>query len=246
MQSLFVDSQLAIDSFLYRYSLQASKEFIECADKQLTEQFILQTGIKPGKNVCFSFSSHSLEVPIYGEYIIPGTNIGGRKLCINLYVNHNWNPVTIYWKSKSGKEYKLHEINIDSQDIEFWFESLNPGLYLKQLFPNQKLPFKTDNLSFILNVYRLNIDATMMLTKKSQTNQESQEIILQIYDFIDSFNIASEKKNRNQGVIHNYNAVVEGDKIRFEIDLGSASIQFYKKLLQKLSGMDCFQTVDIE
>jgi len=245
MQTLFVNSQIVSDSFLFMYSLLASKEFIECADKQLTEQFITQTGINPGKNVCFSLSNHYFGAPLYTVYRIPNSNLIGRKLCIKLYVNHNWNPVTIYWKSKTGRDYKLHDTAIDFNDIEFWFEHLEPDLYLKQLFPDQKLPFKTDDLSFDLEVLRLNIDTSLTLVKRTDCNTESQEIIADISSFINKFNENSEKNSRKYGVVHNFHVIGDGEQIKFEMDLGSAGIIFYKKLLKHISTMHCFSKVQV-
>ena len=132
MKTLFFDTQTVIDSLMFVFSLKASEEFINCADKQLTEQFIGKTGIKPGEEACFSFAQHYIGAPIYSNYLKEG-NLIGRKLMIKLYVNHHWNPVTILWQSKTNRDYKLHDTNIDCNDIEFWFENLDKDLYLKQL-----------------------------------------------------------------------------------------------------------------
>lgn len=133
MATLFHDTKTCCDSFLFVHSLMASEEFIDCADKQLTEQFVRVTGIKPGKNVSMALTDLGSGVPIYSQYRLPDSNLYGRKLCIAIFINHNWNPVTILWKSKSGRDYKLHDSNIDCTDIEFWFEHLDKELYIKQL-----------------------------------------------------------------------------------------------------------------
>lgn len=136
MATLFHDVRTCCDSLLFKYSLMASEEFINCADKQLTEQFVKITGIKPGKEVSMALTSLDSDVPIYSSYRLPNSNYYGRKLCLAIFIRHNWNPVTILWKSKSGRDYKLHDNDIDCNDIEFWFERLEPELYLKQLHPN--------------------------------------------------------------------------------------------------------------
>ena len=149
MNTLFVDAKTVINSFLHSYSLVVSKEFIDCADQQLTKLFTHNTGIKPGKNVCVSISEQYVGAPIYTSYYIPDLNFFGRKLLLTLYINHNWNPITIYWKSKSGtKNYKLHDTDIDCNDIKFWFENLDTDLYIRQLYPEDKFPFKLKNLSY--------------------------------------------------------------------------------------------------
>ena len=101
MKTLFVDSSVVAAQFMFVYSLNVSEEFIKCADIQLTEQFVKETGIKPGKDACISLTEHHISAPIYTTYLKEGTNTFGRKLMIQLYINHNWNLVTIFWDSKS-------------------------------------------------------------------------------------------------------------------------------------------------
>lgn len=57
MNTFFNDIQMAIHVFRNGYSLEVSKSFIECADLQLTELFIKQTGLHPGKNVCITIAA---------------------------------------------------------------------------------------------------------------------------------------------------------------------------------------------
>lgn len=247
MNTLFYDTQLAVDSLKYVYSLAASKEFIHCADQQLTQLFLKQTGLKPGKNVCISISEHSLGAPIYTNYLIEGTNICGRKLLIKIYINHNWNPITIYWKSKTGRDYKLHDTNIDCNDIEFWFEKLETELYYKQLYPNDKFPFKLDNLTYELVLTRLNLDCTIILTVKKDAISNIPSLINQIDEFIKHFNEKSEAKERRDGVIHNSKYSVENEhEIIYEIDLGSVGYSFFKKLLKHLSKINSFTKIEIQ
>jgi hypothetical protein len=132
MKTLFGDARTVVNSLKFMHSLNASEQFITCADNQLTAQFIEITGIKPSKDVCFSLSEHYIGAPIYTSYIKPN-NYVGRKLMIKLYVKHNWNPITIFWKSKTNRDYRLHDIEIDCSDIEFGFENLDKDLYLSQL-----------------------------------------------------------------------------------------------------------------
>ena len=246
MNTLFYDTRIAVESLMYGYSLAASKEFIDCADTQLTKLFIQQTGLKPGKNVCFSISDHYTGAPIYTSYVIPGSNFHGRKLLINLYVNHNWNPITIFWKSKAGRDYKLHDINIDCNDIEFWFEKLDTDLYIKQLYPGDKLPFKLKDLTYELVVTRLNIDCTVSMIVKKDAIDSIPVLVNQVNEFIEQYNESSEKKDRTEGVVHNAKSTIQDDNnIIYEIDLGSAGPAFFKKLLVYLSGMNVFSRVEI-
>ena len=132
MKTLFWNTDTTINGFLFMFSLKASREFIDCADKQLTEQFIKETGIEPSNDVCFALSQHFIGAPLYTNYL-RSDNFVGRKLMIRLFVKNNWNPITILWESKTNRDYKLHDTDIDSDDIRFWFESLDKDLYLRKI-----------------------------------------------------------------------------------------------------------------
>lgn len=246
MVSLFHDTKTCCDSLFFVYSLVASKQFIDCADKQLTEQFIRATGLKPGKNVSIAFTNQTTGAPIYSQYQIPNSNMLGRKLSVSIYINHNWNPVTIYWKSKIGRDYKLHDNDIECSDIEFWFEHLDTDLYIQQLFPHQKIPFQTDNLTFELEVVRLKLDATLTLTKSANCALSTREVAYKIDNFIARFNEISEKQNRKHGVVHHWKTSESDIQIRYDIDLGSAGILFYKHLFDQISKLNCISKILIE
>lgn len=245
MSTLFFDTQIVVDQLMYVYSLAASREFIDCADTQLTDQFIKQTGIQPGKNACISISTHATGTPLYTDYQIPGSNLIGRKLLFNLYINHHWNPVTIFWKSKSGRDYKLHDTAIDTSDIVFWFESLNTELYVQQLYPGQQLPFAIKGLPFELVVTRLNLDCTLLLTITEDHIGNISSIEKQVHTFIDRYNQQSEKSGKD-GFVHNSSSTIKGNIIHYEIDLGSVGVVFFKKLLKELAKMNAFTKVVIE
>jgi len=231
---------------MYGYSLKASETFIECADRQLTEQFIRQTGINPGKNVNLSISTHRVDIPVYGLYSTPDGYIK-KKLMINLYVNHNWNPVTIYWKSKSGRDYSLHHEVEDGNDIEFWFERLDPALYLKQLYPGQQLPFRLKDLTYELVTERINIDCTIVLQVKKEMISRQDAIIQEVNDFIGQYNLTSEARKKGYGVIHKARASLRGDDtIVYDIDLGSTGPHFLKQLLMFFSKLNYFAVVKLE
>lgn len=246
MKTLFYDTGLAVQTFMYVYSLKASESFIECADRQLTEQFIRQTGIKPGKNVNFSISGHDISMPVYGSYARPDGYVA-RKLMLNLYVNHHWNPVTIFWKSKSGRDYKLHDEVEDGSDIEFWFQQLDTALYLQQLYPGQPLPFRLGKVTYALVVERVNMDCTMILEVKEEAIAQRDEIIQTIHAFIAQYNTKSEAGDRQHGVVHQARAVLrDHNMIDWEIDLGSTGPHFLKQLLLFLSKLGHFSEVRLE
>lgn len=246
MSTLFVDAQTAINTLKFVYSLEASLAFIKNADDQLTSLFVKETGIAPGTNVCIAISEHEMGSPIYTTYR-KDDNYIGRKLMIKLFVNHNWNPVTIFWKSKSGRDYKLHDTDIDPDDLVFWFDKLDRDLYFKQLYPSAKLPFKTNDFSFELVLVRLNLECAIALTLKDDSYQDIKQIKSEIGEFINNYNLQSEKLDRKYGVVHNFKVLIAAEgEITCELDLGSAGMQFLKKFLTFLSKLDRFAMVKIE
>lgn len=238
--SLFVNTLVCKEGLLYRYKMDSSLEFLNCADEKLTSIFTIKTSLKPNKNLCFSLSTHGLNHPMLETGVI-------SKLFIKLFVNHNWNPITILWKAKSGRIYKINDTDIDCDDIEFWFEKLDTELYIKQYYPTgQKLPFILKNLPFELVVTRLNLDCTLNLAVKNGYEKNRENIITDIYNFIEKFNIKSDKKDRADGLIHNSAGKPDGKRnIVFEIDLGSAGFNFFKKLLQYLSKVEGILRLEI-
>lgn len=236
MQTLFFDPQITVDNFQRWYKIDISWEFTNCMDIQLTKLFELQTGLKPGKNLSISWPSELIFFVEIGEI---------SKVAFSIYANHNWNDVTVLWKSKSGRIYQLADIHIDCNDIEFWFEELDVALIHRQMYPNVKLPFKLKDLSYELIVTRINMDCTIEMQLKEEYLNDAQNIIIRIDSFIAGFNEKSEKKDRVHGVIHHWKPKIENDKIIYDIDLGSSGPYFFKKFLPHLSTLNYFTRVEL-
>jgi hypothetical protein len=75
----------------------------------------------------------------------------------------------------------------------------------------------------------------MELTISLSNLQNTDDISRQLADEVEKHNINSEAKDRKYGVVHNCSSVLEGNKIEFRIDVGSAGIVFIKKLLKLLT-----------
>ena len=235
MSKLINNIDLAIELFQRLCDLSVSKQFVECANQQLTELFEQRTGLKINKHISYSLS---------GE-LLNRKRDKISSLGLHIYVNHNWNPVTILWKSKSGRIYDVNDVDIDCADIEFWFEDLDPILYHKQLYPKAELPFKLQNLSYELVVTRLNMECTVEMELKTEDLSNAQAIVDKTDKFIDNFNTTSEKKDRKDGVVHNWTRRIEENKLIYEIDTGFSGPVFIKKLLQFLSKLNAFEKVEI-
>ncbi|MFT3680001.1 MAG: hypothetical protein QM791_06990 [Ferruginibacter sp.] len=237
-----VKYSLIIDLFKRRFDVNVSEQFISCADRRLTDFFVLDTGIKPGKNVGLTIGNSTGA----GELEVV---IGELSYCeLSLFVNHDWFPVIIKWVSKSGRIYKMEDADIDCNDIVFSFESLDTDAYLKQLYPDTRLPFKLKDLSFVLKVTRINLDCTIRMQLKPGAEKSAQAVIEKLYAFIGDYNVKSEKENRKEGVIHNATIATgeNDDELVMDIDLGSVGALFFKKLLTFMSDMDCFEEVELE
>lgn len=236
MLTLFFNPEMLVYDFQNRYQKLISLNFANCADAQLTTLFELKTGLKINKQI-------SIATRPEWDFFIETGEIS--KVALSIYVNHNWDPVTVLWKSKSGRIYKLEDTDIDCDDIEFWFEDLDVALIHRQMYPNVKLPFKLKDLSYELVVTRINMDCTIELQVKLDNIINMEHIDAEIDNFIATFNQKSEKKDRVHGVIHHWKATVEGGKLIYDIDLGSTGPYFFKKLLPYLSQLNYFIKVEL-
>jgi len=217
------------------YNFDISEPFMKCAGSQLTQDFIRKTGRKLNKKVSFSVTIADIEYR-KGEI---------SSFMQNLWVDHNWIPVKISWKSKSGRIYTPDECELDCNDIEFWLENLDVPLILGILDKQIPLPFETGDLDFKLKVSSLNVHCLIILKFKDDHSCNESGLIEEIDKFIDSFNSRSENNNWENGAIHNWRGVLKSKKIEYEIDLGSATPVFFEQFLRFISKLSCFKSVDI-
>jgi hypothetical protein len=240
-KTLFAVVELLKGAFKGYKNLDVKEDLLRHADKQLTEKFIFVTGISPSKNVCMGIDGiNDVENAMY-------TINKKNYIKATLYINHNWNPITICWYSKSGKEYKIDDPNLDCDDIIFDFASeLDTKLYISQLYPNQKLPFKIET-PFELQVNRLNRDCEILLTVKKEEVDNRQSIITEIENFLIKFNDKPQSKIEKEGVVPNYKfELLDADKIVIDVELGYVGFNFFKSILKKLIAIDKFVKVSIE
>jgi hypothetical protein len=223
------------ENVTYSFAVNISKQFIKCADKQLSVLFKKLTGISFNKHIGLFFQNDTF------DYQKNDTSI----LLSSLSINHESNRLNVLWKSKSGRIYDIVDTDIDCDDIEFWFDKLDPLLCQKQMFPNEKLPFKLKNLTYELTVTRLNMDMTIEMTLHKGAPAKENEMITQVDNFIDGYNKKSEEKDRVNGVVHNWKREIKDEKLIYEIDTGSTGSHFLKQLLQFLSKLNYFEKVEV-
>ena len=211
--TLFFPEETSRMIFKSQYRMDVSEQFMSCANIQLSKYFILHTGLKPGKEVSsvavmgMGFAYPNLDFYIKGE---------SSKIPMNIYINHNWNQVTLLWKSKSGRIYDVSDTDIDCNDIEFWFEGLDAALYHQQLYPREELPFKLKGLTYELKINRLNMACEIEMYTLQTISIDSEATVKHIDNFINQFNEHSMLKDRKYGVVHNWKATIEKDKIVYD------------------------------
>jgi hypothetical protein len=236
MSTFFENPKESASYFELGCGIIFSVQFLRCAAKPLTDYFEFKTGMKLNKHIQFSTPWPEMKVLEKGKV---------SKFNTTLFVNHNWNPVTVAWKSKSGKIYETHDTDIDCHDIEFWFEGLDVPLIHKQMYPKVGLPFKLNNLSYELVLTRFNMDCTIEFAFSQSHKKEVKLIAEEMSDFIGKYNVKSEKAKTYRGVIHNFKWNYRDEKLIFELDMGSAGFHFFKQFLPFVSQMSCFRRVEI-
>ncbi|MBS1590594.1 MAG: hypothetical protein JST07_00590 [Bacteroidetes bacterium] len=229
------------------YNLNFAKNFFRIMENQVHNYFEANTGISVGKRVQLTTTPLSNQYDsnkMVTEVIIDNENVS--RLKYGLWIGSEYNFVTVAWNSKSGRLYKTSDEDIDSEDIVFWMEELNPLLYHKQLYPKEKFPFKLPELSFELILTRLVLNCIIVLYLKELENGNWKNISLQLDDFIAEFNKKSEKAKKFTGVIHNWKKrSIKDNIIEYEFDLGSVELIFFKNFLKYLSDLNYFTKVEI-
>lgn len=227
-----------IEAYKRNEQIDLSEQFVRCAEKKLKADFENKSKLKVSKRVGMSSS------PI-GSLVIDEIS-GISRIPYSIWIANHSNPVMVAWKSKSGRVYTMGDRDFDCDDIEFWFEGIDPALYLKQLYPKEGLPFKLKPLSFELVITRICHDCVIEMHLKQNPLLSLDPIIEQIDSCIDVFNQKSEKSKKFLGVVHNWKRTVKNNELLvYELDMGSAELVFFKHLLYYLSELDCFSKVEI-
>jgi len=237
----FKDIEPTFDKYLKLYGRKTPYKFLICIEPKLLEDFRIKTGISSPKRVWLS-----CPLDIWGLQFEKG-EVSAMNQSLTVGGNGDTTVVRVIWKSKSGTVYDIFKDNIPCDDIEVWFENLDVDFVYKYLFPNDPLPFKIKDISFQLEYIALNVNVNVHLFFKPNIKNEIINSIQKIDHYIIVFNSKSEKRNRKEGIIHNWDSTLkEPLHVIYEIDLGSAGINFIKKLLKFLSELNAFEKVVIE
>lgn len=235
--SLFTFPETTIEHLLSHNKLKMSPGFLKCADEQLSRQFEYRTGLKINKQVSVIIPTDAPQF-LYEKGIV-------SKFSITLFVSHNWNPLFMLWKSKSGRIYDIADEDINCDDIEFSFnESFDALLYHKQMYPKVDLPFKFKNLPFELVIERLNMDCVFIMELKPERIPFAQEYVEKIDQCIDDYSMKAERSGGNP--VHNWRTTVEGNTIVCDMDSGYAEAEILKVLVKLFTKLNVFSKVTVQ
>jgi len=228
-----------VSAYERNYGMKTPIAFLECAEKQLRADFLLKTGIRSSNKVCVSCPG-----PAWGLGIVKGEI---SSVIQGLIVIEDSQMVRVAWKSKSGRIYDISDGDIDCSDIEIWFENIDVAFVHKYLYPNSHLPFKLKNLSYQLEVVRLIMDCEISLFLDPGTESEWKDVMIKVDNYLDQFNRDSEKKDRKYGLVHHWSRTFQPPSIiKYQLDMGSAGMFFFKDFLNFLSALDLFEKVIVE
>lgn len=102
--------------FKMYYNIDVSEQFLNCADDQLTEQFVNATGIKIERSGILNWEQNK------APEITKGSE---STMTAIIRLKYGEVPVRILWSSKSGQIYEISDATINCRDIDFTFDGLD-------------------------------------------------------------------------------------------------------------------------
>ncbi len=248
----FLPDETSLNNTIERYKVSQgisfSSSFLLCANYKLFFAFQLQFSKRPSKTstvegVVYFYKN----VGIPSDILDSGVRNGNAFLKCSFSINGSFNPITICWKSKTGRIYETSDEDIDCNDIEFWFEDLDVAKVHELLHPKQTIPLALKNLNFKLELNNLNTNLELVAFLKSEFSDQIVDIANKTCDFVNEYNKVSERSsNEERGFVHYIKFDVEDSCIKFLIDSGSAGMPFLKQLLRTFSKWNAFEKVIID
>lgn len=201
--------------------------------------YLSEMGVKPGYKAGIGGFKQQNDTPFYQKGEI-------SKLNMVLWVQpDHYHNFSFCWRSGSGKIIETTDEVFDEADIECWLEGLQPALIWEQTSTEKKShPFISKNLPFTLKVFGFGINTGLTINLGPAGNAEL--VAKKVGDTIEKYNDDSERKNRKDGVIHNYSMEVADNKVEFRIDTGSAGVKGINKILTALKKVEGVEEVIID
>lgn len=196
--------------------------------KKVEEIFLKECNLKASYKVGLSLFKQDNAKPMYEYGIISKLNIGISIL--PEYID----DLEFCWKSKDGKIIKTTDEDFEEGNLICWIEGLKPKEYWEKAFGKKTThPFEIKNLPFEFEVIEFGTHMAINIELSDTIN--SKDILVSLENLIENFNEKSLLKERENGIIHNSSYEVIGNIINYRIDLGSAGVNFLKKILKQLS-----------
>lgn len=215
------------------FGIIISDAFLNCANEKLTNDFMLKTGVEDTKRVYLSFSPTWV---FFGDV---------TRLSLHLMLNgEGFGNVWVAFKSRSGKRYKMHEEDWNSNDVDFWFEQLDVTAINARLNHKTKLPFAIKNLHYEIVVNGLHLSGSILAELLPVAFHQRSTIANNVISFVHDYNQKAEKLE--QGVVHRIDYKETSEGIAFYIDYGSVGVSFLKQLLTYMNSLDCFQKITLD
>ena len=211
--------------------------FYESMENQLAIDVEKKTGLNPlypDVNIFLSVE-HSYHVPFsYNE----DENLG--RMDVYILTDICSSDAVLRWKSKSGKIYKPTSLDIEADDIVFWFETLNVESILdtwNSVGYNQKrIGFSFKKTNFELELMAFGKLDGFYIHVKINSNLDSERYFRlmseKIAEIFDAHNQKSEAKKRKYGIVADFKiSRIEKNIMVYYIDLGTAIGQPLKTLI---------------
>lgn len=234
----------------YRESqnLIISRDFIVCGNTQLFYSFKNLTRIEP---ILLKTSDGDIwtfkRIMLDGYLISQGKKDSYSFIECTIGINNSFQIAKICWKSKTGRSYQTFDEDIDCNDIEFWFEDLDVAKVYELLYLKLTIPFGIRNLKFKLELINLNTNMELVAFLKETTTNQIADIANKTCDYVNKYNKASERSSDDErGFVHYIKYEIDGSRLKFLIDTGSAGLPFLKQLLRTFSRWDVFDKVVID
>lgn len=147
------DYQVIKRLFREKRGQEVSESFLQAADARLSLQFRQETGLETGTWISLAISD------------LPAHNYAAEEqvMDLHLFVNGHLNPVRIHWESLDGSNCRPEEPLTDPDSFRCWFSQLDTALYVQQLYPGEKLPFRFNYLNYPLTVTQTVLDAVLVI-----------------------------------------------------------------------------------
>jgi hypothetical protein len=191
------------------YQIDISVQFLNCADLQLSEQFVKATGINLDEKIRLAWEQKEKPEVILEEIsIMPAV----------IWLKYGMVNIKIAWSSKSGKIYEINCSDIDCNDIQFWFEDLDVEKCKKYHKPDfsKFFPFYETFTSYAQETYHISMSNAYVMCMREHLSKDfefktglkiNKDIDLQYEKY--SFFYTKGEISRTQATIyinHNWNS----------------------------------------